>query len=129
VERELLLEESAMKTLRTLEDLERAHLPGNVFPVARDLLAQLIADYAEHGHAFNPDEDGHIVLIEEWDADDDIRAALGAGLLDAVLEGCVYERGCFVACVLFNNQFGVSIVVEDAPWLDPAVRERLMQNL
>ena len=118
-----------MKTLRTIEDIERARLPGNVLPVVRDLLTNLIADYAEHGHAFNPDEDGHIVLIEEGDADGDIRAALGAGLLDAVLEGCVYDRGFFVTCVLFNNQFGVSVVVEDALWLDPAARRRLVQNL
>lgn len=118
-----------MKILRTIEDIERARLPGNVLPVVRDLLTNLIADYAKHGHAFNPEEDGHIVLIEEGDADGDIRAALGAGLLDAVLEGCVYDRGFFVTCVLFNNQFGVSVVVEDAPWLDPAARRRLVQNL
>jgi hypothetical protein len=30
---------------------------------------------------------------------------------------------------MFNNEFGVSIVIPDAPWLDPAVRARLEADL
>jgi hypothetical protein len=50
-------------------------------------------------------------------------------LLDATLEGCVRVGTCFLTCVLFNNEYGISIVVPDAPWLDPAVRARLEDNL
>ena len=119
-----------MKTFLTLEDIEHARLPGNVIPVVHDLLANLIAEHTEHGYTFNPDEDGHIVLIEEGDTDEAVREAIGGRtLLDVVLEGCTLDRGFFIAVVLFNNQFGVSVVIEDAPWLDPAVRTRLMLDL
>ena len=31
--------------------------------------------------------------------------------------------------MLLNNQFGISVVIPNAPWLDPAIRARLMDNL
>jgi hypothetical protein len=118
-----------MKVFRTIEDVERARLPGDLHAVVHGLLSSIIAEYARGGCTFNPDEDGHVLLIEEGDSDDAVRAALGATLLDAVLEGCTYESRTFVGCVQFNNQFIISVLVEDAPWLNPAARARLVQNL
>lgn len=118
-----------MKKIHTLEETGDSGLPGETVAVVRDLLARTIDEYARNGYVFTPEEDGHVLVIEEGDTDADVRAALGATLPEAVLEGCVLDRGHFVALVLFNNQFGVSVVVEDAHWLPVAVRDRLIQNL
>ncbi len=119
-----------MKTFKSLEDVERARLPDEVACVVRGTLECLVGAYAERGERYDPEEDGHTVLIEPGDTDDAVRAAIGGStLLDAPFEGVARERGCFVTCVLLNNQFGISIVIPDAPWLDAAVRARLMSDL
>lgn len=118
-----------MKEFRSLEDVERAGLPDGVFRVVHDWLHELIECYAVDGYEYDPEADGHAVLIEPGDTDDAIRGAIGGStLLDAPLEGCSYQGMCFFTCVMFNNQFGITIVIPDAPWLDPAVRTRLMRE-
>lgn len=119
-----------MKEFRSLEDVEKAGLPDEVYRVVYDWLHELIECYAADGFVFDPDNDGHIVLVEEGDTDDAIRSAIGGStLLDAPLEGCSYQGTCFFTCVMFNNQLGVCIVAPDSSWLDPAVRARLVSEL
>lgn len=118
-----------MKEFRSLEDIQRAGLPDDVSRVVRDSLKCLIDAYANSGDRYDPDDDGITVLIEKGDSDDTVRRAIGGStLLDAVLEGVVFDRGVFLTVVLFNNEAGVTIAVPDAPWLDPAVRARLMSD-
>ena len=38
------------------------------------------------------------------------------------------EDGCFVGCVLHNNQFGYSLIFVDSPKLDPALRAKLVDE-
>ena len=119
-----------MKEFRSLEDVEEARLPDAVGRAVHGTLKRLVDAYAGCGGRYDPAVDGYAVLIEPEDADDAVRAAIGGSTLrDAPFEGAAYEHGCFVTCVLFNNQFGVSIVIPDAPWLEPSVRERLMADL
>lgn len=118
-----------MKEFRSIEDVDRANLPEGLREAVRGTLTTLIDAYAEVGERYDPDADGHTVLVERGDTDEVVRAAIGGYTLrDAPLEGAVHEERlqCFLTCVLFNNQYGISIVVPDAPWLDPEVRARLM---
>lgn len=118
-----------MKEFRSLEDVERANLPDGLRDAVRGTLTALIDAYAEVGERYDPEADGHTVLVERGDTDEVIRAAIGGCTLrDALFEGVTYDGGCgcFLTCVLFTNQFGITLVVPDAPWLDPAVRARLM---
>jgi hypothetical protein len=104
-------------------------LPEEVSRVLRDSLRSLIDAYAASGDQYDPERDGHTVLIEEGDGDDVVRQAIGGRTLrDAVLEGVVLDRGVFLTVVLFNNEAGVTIAIPDAPWLDPIVRARLMSE-
>ena len=117
-----------MKEFRSLEDVERVELPEEVAGVVRGVLANVEAFSSQI--ASQARNDVEAILIEAGDTDDAIRAVLGGHtLLDATLEGCVRVGTCFLTCVLFNNEYGISIVVHDAPWLDPAVRARLEDNL
>ncbi len=119
-----------MKEFRSLEDVEQARLPDGLSGIVSDTLRVLIEACAEAGDRFDPDADGHTVLVEAGDTDEVIRAAIGGHTLrDAPFEGCSRAGACFLTCVLFNNQFGVSVVIPDEPWLDPSVRERLMADL
>lgn len=119
-----------MKEFRSLEDVDGMQLSPETARLVRRTLQTLIDAYAEVGDLYDPNVDGHTVLIEKHDTDDAIRCAIGGQTLrDALFEGVTYEDGHFITCLLFNNQFGISIVIPDAPWLDLAVRERLMSGL
>lgn len=119
-----------MKEFRSLEDVERARLPDDLARVVRGTLEGMIEAYAGSGDRYSPDADGWTVLVEQGDGDDAVRDAIGGStLLDAPFEGVSVSRGYFLAVWLANNQFGISIVIPDAPWLDPAVRARLMRDL
>ncbi len=111
-----------MKEFRSLEEVDRAGLGACAYRAVHGTLKRLIDAYGACGEEYVPEDDGHVVLLEPGDTDDDVRAAIGYALRDAPFEGCVYEDGFFLTCVLFNNQYGISIVIPDAPWLDPAVR-------
>ena len=40
--------------------------------------------------------------------------------------GATLEFGCFVVVLLMNNEYGYTLVVPDAPWLDPKALSRLI---
>ena len=115
-----------MKVFKSLEDVDGAGLPPPLAEACRETLAALIGAYAEHGDTYDPEDDGYVVLVEEGDEDGDLEAECGYGLGDAPFEGGIFEAGVFRTCVLHNNQFGISIVVPDAPWLPPEIRARLL---
>ena len=118
-----------MRVFKSLADVTAAGLCGDVGRVAGDVVRTLVDAYASAGFVYDPEADGFVVLVEAGDSEEAVRATLGCSLLDAVLEGCVLERGCFATVMLRNNQFGISIIVPDAPWLDPDVRARLVREL
>ena len=118
-----------MKEFRSLDDVERAGLSDGVFRVVHDWLHELIECYAVDGYEYDPDADGHAVLIEPGDTDSAIREAIGYSLLDAAWEGASLTGGYFIAVLMHNNQFGITVFLEDAPHLDPAVRARLASDL
>jgi len=118
-----------MKVFRTLDDVERASLPDGLLRAIHGWLRELIECHEAAGYRFDPDADGHAVLIEEGDLDDAVRSAIGNPLSDAPWEGVTLTGGLFLAVLMRNNQFGITVFVEDAPWLDPAARSRLEANL
>jgi len=118
-----------MKKFRSLEDVEKAGLPDEVYRVVHNWLRELIGCYAAEGYEYDPEADGHAVLIEPGDTDDAIREAIGYSLLDAAWEGASLTGGHFIAVLMHNNQFGITVFIEDTARLDPAVRARLMREL
>ncbi|MFW5858128.1 MAG: hypothetical protein ACOCX4_09635 [Planctomycetota bacterium] len=119
-----------MRVFDSLEAVDAAQgLPENVRRVARRILSNLVDALAEHGEAYDPAVYGATVVVERGDTDADAVRVLGYPLTAAVLEGATLEDGCFVTCTLHDNEFGYSIVVPDADWLDPALREKLLAEL
>lgn len=117
-----------MKTFKSLEEVDAAGLPPPLHGACRGTLEALIGAYAEQGGTYRWEDDGYVVLVEAGDADADLRAECGYTLRDALFEGCVREEGVFLTCVLHNNQFGITLVVPDEPWLPADVRARLLEE-
>jgi len=118
-----------MKTFKSLAQVDEANLPPPLHQTCRSTLEALVGAYVEVGAEYDPEEDGYVVLVEEGDTDADLEAAFSYSLRTALFEGCIHENGVFLTCVLHNNQFGISIVVPDAPWLPVDVRARLMAEV
>lgn len=116
-----------MKILKSLEEVEAAGLSPPVREAAHGVLKNLIDAYAEYGEAYDPEEDGYVIVVEGGD-EAEAAAEVGYSLAEATFEGGFYEHGCFITCTLHNNQFGISWIVIDSPVLDLSVRAKLVEE-
>ena len=119
-----------MRVLRSLEELQAADglEPGWRLALER-VIDDLASAYSGAGCTYDPDTEGPVVLAERGDTDDDWRGLMGSSLADALFEGATLEHCCFVAVVLMNNEYGYTIVVPDAPWLDLKSLTRLIDAM
>jgi hypothetical protein len=111
-----------MKKIKTQEDLNQ--LRGNIKTTASEEFAKLqkIADY-------NPEHDGYVLVMEESDTDEDIKEEAGASFENLLWEGVYLRHNYFIGVILFNNQFGLTIIIPDEPWLNVNWRKLLIENL
>ena len=114
-----------MKVFKSIDDVEAAGLSPPIHGVVHRVVSSFIEALAKYGGTYDPEDDGWTILIEGGD-EAEVAAEIGYPLADALFEGAFREDGCFVGCVLHNNQFGYSLVFVDSPKLDPAVRAKLV---
>ncbi|MBT1073488.1 hypothetical protein [Pelotalea chapellei] len=117
-----------MKCFVTLEAVDQARLPANLrIAVTRSVRNMLDV----HGDRYDPANDGSVVLVEQITTDEDALLLFGHMWSNAPLEAVTYDRetGTFLAVVLLNNQLAHSIIVPDMPWISPAFRVNLLENL
>ncbi|SMF97221.1 hypothetical protein SAMN02949497_4641 [Methylomagnum ishizawai] len=111
-----------MYIFKSLRDLKGARLPLEISALIRGLVGDLIVAC----HPYDPEADGYVALVEDGD---DLAELSALGLpygLDCVpFEAVEVEAGCYVGVFLANNQFGLTVVVPDAPWLPPECRSAL----
>ena len=113
-----------MKTFRTLEDVESAGL----VPAVKDVVLSCVQSLMDaYGEDFDADEVGGVVLLDRDTTDDDAYELFGRTWVEGVYEGVTYDEPsrCYLTCVLFNNEEGVTIVIPDEPDLDEVFREIL----
>lgn len=117
-----------MLTFRSLADSEQAHLPPKLRRAVIRAMRTLLDAY---GSTFTPDDCGCVVLVTKETTDADALALFGRPWPDIRLEGVTLDRetGCFLTCVLFDNQRGHTILVPNEPWLNPAFRAALVAEL
>lgn len=112
-----------MLTIKAYSDLDQLDPGDPALPILEELLLRLFAIYATPSHPYRPEHHGYIVLIEEGDVD----RALGLPELQCRLEevpweGAAMHSGYFHAVYLANNEFGISFVIPDAPWVKGELR-------
>ncbi len=116
-----------MIVIRSPVDLEKARLLPHLEIVARKHL-HLILDTNPQ---YEPEDDGHLVIVTPTDTDLSLVQDLGQRWRNSMFEGVVFVPGsrCFVAVILRGNQFAVTILTPGEPWLDPAIRRRLLAEI
>lgn len=116
-----------MRIFRSPEEVRAAKNlePGTRAALGR-VLGDLVSAYANEGFAYDPDDAGPVVLVEQGDTDEDWRNLIGCALHEAPLEGAIIEFDCFITVVFSGNEYAYAIIVPNAPWLDRKVLARLI---
>ena len=116
-----------MKMFKTLQEVESAGLTPAVKSVVTSCIVSLMDAYGED---FDADEVGGVVLLDRDTTDDDAYELFGRTWVEGLYEGVMYDEPsrCYLTCVLFNNEEGVTIVVPDGSDLDAVFREVLEGN-
>ena len=115
-----------MQTFKSLNEVQEADLSPAVKEVVRCCVQSLMNAYGED---FDADEVGGVVVLDHDTTDDDAYELFGR-TCEGLYEGVTYDAPsrCYLTCVLFNNEEGVTIVVPDEPDLDEVFREVLEAN-
>ena len=117
-----------ISTYRSLDEARKARLPPPIKKVICTCIQNLLDAYGEE---YDPEDDGYIVLYTRDTTDQDALDLFGRTWCEGLYEGVTFDEPsrCYMTCVLFNNEEGVTIVVPDEPDLDPVFREVLEANL
>ena len=99
---------NTMQTFRSLVDVESAGLSPTVKEVVRNCVRSLINAYGD-----DADEVGGVVLLDRDTTDDDAYELFGRTWVEGIYEGVTYDvlSRCYLTCVLFNNEEGVTITL------------------
>jgi hypothetical protein len=116
-----------MICIRSPDDLKRSRLPVPLHEAVSKVLAAIIA---AHGSRYVPENDGYIIVVTPTDTDASLSEQLSWKWRDSVFEGISFSRTsrCWELVYLRDNQCAMSVVVQDADWLDPAIRERIKRE-
>ena len=116
-----------MITIRAPVDIEKARLPPHLVAPASKHLQNIIDAYS----TYVPDDHGHLAIITPTDTDVGLGLSLGRKWQESGFEGVEYDvaHRCFIAVTLKNNEHAITILAPDEPWLDPAIRQRLLLEL
>ncbi len=116
-----------MRHFRNMDEVG-ADLPPNLRRAVGESVRSLLDAY---GNDYDPDDCGWVVLVDEATTEAEAVELFGVGWAELITEGTVDDRrnGVFRTGWLANNQFGITIIAPDAPWLSSALRDRLAGDI
>jgi hypothetical protein len=118
--------ETIMLSFKSHSDLSKLHTDDPAYPVMEELVKVLIDDFNEPGHPYSPDDYGYLVLIEPEDVDRVLdEVDMPWTLVDVPWEGASMRDGFFYAVYLGTDDYGMGVIIPDAPWVDGRLREVL----
>jgi hypothetical protein len=108
-----------MITFKSTEDLNKLSPDSLAHATVKKLVEQLISAYSPPGRAYDAEDDGYIILIEPEDDADRTLDELwdGCTLLNIPWEGIMLRDGFYTGIWLANNEYGLTFVIPDAPWI------------
>jgi hypothetical protein len=118
-----------MLVFRSLDDVRKARLPTHLKRLITEQMETLIAGY---GDAYNPVDDGYIVLIDGGTTDEEILALTGRSILDMTFENVERDgqSDILVGTWIANNSFCLSFILDISdPGIDPIIRNRFLAEL
>lgn len=116
-----------MIVLKQQPDIPKARLP----PHLEQLVSLQMENMQQAYTNYNPDHDGHLALITPNDTDAALGKKLGLFWTENIFEGVLYNKrfDVFIALILTNNQYCITLLIPDEYWLDTGIRNRLVQQL
>jgi len=116
-----------MLAFRSLTDVEQARLTPKLRHAVIRALRSLLDAYGEN---YDPDDCGFVVLLNQHTTDADALKLMGRPWAEARLEGVTFDKetNCFLTVWLANNQYGLTFLVPNEEWLDPAFRALLLEE-
>jgi len=109
-----------MKIFSSLSSLDQIR-GSPLGPMLREIVIRMLGHFE-----YSLEDDGFVVLIEEGDVDrvlTDLR--LPYRLCEMPFEAVHMQENYFCGVYLANNQFAITFLIPDAPWLTPEVRAHL----
>lgn len=117
-----------MLIFKSMSDLEQISSADPAYAAVAEVMQRLI-EYCEEC-PYDPDLNGYVVLVQSCDLDGVMPVPeLDCRLEDVFWEAVTYEDGMFHGVHLCNNEFGVSFLIPDAPWVSGQLRETLLNHL
>lgn len=116
-----------MIAIRSPADLKRSRLPEKLQHAVSEVLANIQDAY---GETYNPDDDGHIIIITPTDNDISLAEKLGSHYQESMFEGISYNRDTrtWHVVYLLNNQCAMSLIISDDERLDPGIRQHQLKS-
>lgn len=116
-----------MLIFRTPADIPKARLPPHLHQLMTLQMKALQIAYT----SYNADEDGHLILITPTDTDSQLCKKLGLFWSENLFEGVLYNTHykIFITMILRNNQFGITLLIPDEPWLETGIRTRMIMQM
>ena len=113
-----------MITFKSPEDLNKLSPDDPAYATVKELIEQLISAYTREDHPYNAEDYGYIILIEPEDADRELDELWeGCTLLNIPWEGIMLRDDFYIGIWLANNEYGLTFVIPDAPWVNGELRE------
>jgi len=113
-----------MLTFKQPADLAKLPPDDPAHDTVEELIEQLISAYSPPGRAYDPEDDGYIILIEPEDAYRELDELWeGCTLLNIPWEGIFLQGDFYIAIYLANNEYGLTFVIPDADWVTGELRE------
>ena len=113
-----------MIEFKSTEDLSKLSPDDPAYATVKELIEQLITAYSPPGRAYDPEDDGYIILIEPDDADRTLDELWDdAKLTNLYWEGIFLQGDFYIGIVLMNNEYGLTFVIPDADWVTGELRE------
>ena len=116
-----------MKTFKSARDMDQLATDDPAYAPMKELVDLLIVACTTADRPYDYANDGYLVLIEEGDEDRVLELPeLQCRLLDVPWEGAgMWHGNFFNAIYLANNEFGISFLIPDAPWVRGELRALL----
>lgn len=116
-----------MITIRSPEDVLRKNLPKHLAVYVTSIMNGILRSIPD----YNPDTDGHIIVVTPTDTDEKLCAVLGRRYADNMWEGVFFnpEYNCYNGTYITNNQFTVTVIVQCEALIDTAIIDRMVREV
>lgn len=112
-----------MLSFRSLADVEQANLP----PRACRAVTRAVHTLFQAHPSYDPEADGFVVLVTPDTTPWHALELFGRPWHEAPIEGATVDRetGHYVLTILLNNQFVLTLLAPNEPWIDPGFRAQI----